>query len=350
MGCVSSNADSSPQSKQLEKYLREKQSDWKTEVKLLLLGPGESGKSTIFKQMKIIQDNGGFSNDELLSYKNVIYSNCVSQIRVILEAAAILKIQLHSEQALQSAQKILALPTTGNAWDRDIGNAVKVLWQDEGIRETFNMGMKKYQLNETASYFFDNVDRFLEDAYIPTYDDVLRVRVRSTGIEEASFTFDKISFKVVDVGGQRSERRKWIHCFDCVTAVIFCASLSGYDQVLREDRTQNRMHEAILLFDEVANSSFHKNDIILFLNKEDLFLVKIQEIDLSTCFPNYSGGNNADNAKDFIKQRFLERANTTVYPHFTTAIDTKNIEFVIRSVRETILKQTLSKMGIYETI
>jgi len=84
---------------------------------------------------------------------------------------------------------------------------------------------------------------------------ILRVRVRSTGIEEATFHFDKTLFRVVDVGGQRSERRKWIHCFDGVTAVIFTASLSGYDQVLREDSSQNRMTESILLFDEVCNSA-----------------------------------------------------------------------------------------------
>jgi len=316
---------------------------------LLLLGPGESGKSTIFKQMKILQDNGGFSKEEYLSYKSVIYANCVSQIRVILEAAAILKIQLHSENALRAAEKIMSLPTTGSAWNQEIGNAVKTLWADEGIKETFSLGMKKYQLNETADYFFENVDRFLDEDFIPNNEDVLRARVRTTGIEEATFVFDKISFRVVDVGGQRSERRKWIHCFDCVTAIIFCASLSGYDQVLREDRTQNRMHEAILLFDEITNSpSFHTNDIILFLNKYDLFEEKAVQVDLNVCFANYTGGLNVDNALEYIKSQFLDRTQSTIYVHNTTAIDTKNIEYVIKSVRETILKQTLTNMGLYE--
>lgn len=83
-----------------------------------------------------------------------------------------------------------------------------------------------YQLNDSAAYFFDGLDRFIQPDYCPTVDDVLRVRVRSTGIEEAIFSFDKMTFKVMDVGGQRSERKKWIHCFDSVTAVLFCASLS----------------------------------------------------------------------------------------------------------------------------
>lgn len=63
-----------------------------------LLGPGESGKSTIFKQMKIIQDNGGFSTDELQSYKYIVYGNCVTQMKVIVNAAMKLDIALDSDE------------------------------------------------------------------------------------------------------------------------------------------------------------------------------------------------------------------------------------------------------------
>jgi len=281
-----------------------------------------------------------------MSYIPVVRSNSISQMRVILEAAALLKIELFSQEALTSAQKLLSLPPSATAWNNDIAEAISILWRDKGIRETFELGNKKYQLNETAEYFFDGIERFSQDNYVPNLDDVLRVRVRSTGIEEAIFQFDNIGFKVVDVGGQRSERRKWIHCFDCVTCVIFCASLNGYDQVLREDRTQNRMHEAILLFDEVANSNcFHKNNIILFLNKEDLFLEKIKKVPLETCFNNYPGGDDPEVAKDFIKDRFIERTQSSVFVHFTTAINTKNIDFVIRAVMKTILDKTFDTLG-----
>lgn len=118
----------------------------------------------------------------------------------------------------------------------------------------------------------------------------MRIRVRSTGIEEAEFKFKDIKFRMVDVGGQRSERRKWIHCFDGVNAIIFCVALSEYDQVLREDDNQNRMKESLLLFQEIVNSHWFRNTtFIIFFNKMDLFKQKIKEKPLTDCFPNYTG-------------------------------------------------------------
>jgi len=65
---------------------------------------------------------------------------------------------------------------------------------------------------------------------------------------------------MVDVGGQRSERKKWMHCFQDVTAVIFCVALSEYDLKLYEDDTTNRMHESLKLFKEICNSKWFFGD------------------------------------------------------------------------------------------
>ena len=54
-------------------------------------------------------------------------------------------------------------------------------------------------------------------------------------------TFPGTVFEMYDVGGQRNERKKWIHCFEGVTAVIFVAAISEYDQKLFEDASTNRM-------------------------------------------------------------------------------------------------------------
>jgi hypothetical protein len=96
----------------------------------------------------------------------------------------------------------------------------------------------------------------------------------------------------VDVGGQRSERKKWIHCFQDVTAVIFCVALSEYNLMLQED-TSNRMQESLKLFREICNSPWFENTaIVLFLNKNDLFRDKIQKVDLNVCFDDYKGIRN----------------------------------------------------------
>jgi len=93
-----------------------------------------------------------------------------------------------------------------------------------------------------------------------------------------------------DVGGQRSERKKWIHCFENVTAIIFLVAISAYDQVLVEDETVNRMQEALTLFDSICNSKwFVKTSIILFLNKIDIFKEKLLTSPLNQFFPDFDG-------------------------------------------------------------
>lgn len=50
--------------------------------------------------------------------------------------------------------------------------------------------------------------------YMPTDQDILRSRVKTTGITETTFKVGELTYKLFDVGGQRSERKKWIHCFE----------------------------------------------------------------------------------------------------------------------------------------
>ncbi len=136
-----------------------------------------------------------------------------------------------------------------------------------------------------------------------------------------------------DVGGQRSERKKWIHCFENVTSIIFCVALSEYDQVLLEessqvskagrtcdyqaDGPQNRMMESLVLFDSVVNSRwFMRTSIILFLNKVDLFKQKLGRSPLGNYFPDYSGGNDVNRAAKYLLWRFnqVNRAHLNLYP------------------------------------
>lgn len=164
----------------IDRIIRNNNNTFKRRAKILLLGPGESGKSTVFKQLKIVHTE--YTREELMSYKPVIFSNAISQMRVILEAVAFLGIQLKSEAALQNAQTILSLPPTSISMDAEIAESIRMLWEDQGIKEAYALGTQQYQLNETAEYFFDNITRFADPDYCPEERDILRARVRSTGI------------------------------------------------------------------------------------------------------------------------------------------------------------------------
>jgi len=319
----------------------------KKEVKLLLLGPGESGKSTIFKQMKIISLYGGFSADELENWRVIVYFNIITEMKILLENASKLGFELESDEAKSAAHSLEQISADGDTWSPEIGKMISLLWKDGAVQKTYTLRDKEYQLNESAHYFFDDIARFSQKDYAPSHQDILRARVRSVGIEESQFNLDGLELKMIDVGGQRSERRKWIHCFEGVTAVLFCASLSEYDQYLREDKKQNRMTESLLLFDEISNSPwFEKTAIILFLNKTDLLKDKIAKVDnLKKIFNDYNGGCNYQNAADFIKKKYNELVDTKkkkqLYVHFTCAIDTEGILFVFKAVKDTILRDII---------
>jgi GTPase SAR1 family protein len=197
------------------------------------------------------------------------------------------------------------------------------------------------------------VDRIFSEDFVPSPQDVLHARVKTTGITEMCFSFGGLNFRIVDVGGQRSERKKWIHCFAGVTAILFVTSLSEYDQRCYEDNTTLRMKESLLLFDDMCNHRFFVDTpIILFLNKTDLFDSKISSgIDLKVCFPEYNGGLNTANAKKYIAEKFCElnrNPRKQIYTHFTCATDTDNIRYVFSAVKDIILQNSLRTAGLID--
>lgn len=135
--------------------------------------------------------------------------------------------------------------------------------------------------------------------------------------------------------------------FEAVTSIIFCVALSEYDQVLLEESGQNRMQESLVLFESVINSRwFLRTSVILFLNKIDVFKMKLAKTPLEKYFPEYtgechpqhngsgllmvnspSGGPDINKAAKYILWRFTQtnRARLSVYPHLTQATDTSNV-------------------------
>lgn len=155
---------------------------------------------------------------------------------------------------------------------------------------------------------------------------------------------------MIDIGGQRPERKNWIRTFEGVTTIIFCVSLSEYDQCLLEEPAQNRLLESFQLFQSIVTSRwFVHTSIVLFLNKKDIFQRKISKIPLSDYFAEFSGGQDYGRATDFIKQKFLglNLNKLQIYPYLTEATDTNNINLVFAAVKETVLANSLKQSGLF---
>ncbi|XP_033626148.1 guanine nucleotide-binding protein G(o) subunit alpha-like [Asterias rubens] len=354
MGCTMSAEDreAAEKSRQIDKTLKDDGLQAAKDVKLLLLGAGESGKSTIVKQMKIIHEEG-FSDEDAKVFRPVVFSNTLQSMVSIVRAMEKLEISYGDPAREDDCKMVLDIVSKmldSEPYSSPLLGALKRLWVDHGIKECFNRS-REYQLNDSAKYFLDSLDRIGSDDYLPNEQDILRTRVKTTGIVETHFTFKNLHFRLFDVGGQRSERKKWIHCFEDVTAIIFCVALSGYDQRLLEDDTTNRMHESLKLFDSICNNKwFTDTSIILFLNKKDLFEDKIEKSPLSICFPEYTGENEYLAAVMYIQSQFEalnKSSNKEIYTHMTCATDTTNIQFVFDAVTDTIIANNLRGCGLY---
>lgn len=335
----------------IEEQLKRDRQAYYSEVKMLLLGAGESGKSTILKQMKLIHE-GGYSEREKRAFRAIIYSNIITSLKTILNAMDKLGVPLGSSSCAGHKEFVQGLSEQQGAdqLSPQIVNALMILWADQGVQEAFSRNGAEYHLNDSAQYYLDSLSRICSPSYDPSDQDILRSRVKTTGIVETTFQVDKLTYRMFDVGGQRSERKKWIHCFEAVTAIVFLVAISEYDQKLVEDADVNRMQEALTLFDSICNSRwFVKTSIILFLNKIDIFQEKIERVPVEDYFEDYEGGPSYEAACEYFQERFVSlNANEgkQVYTHFTCATDTNQIRFVMEAVHDIIVKKALKDAGL----
>ncbi|KAI9804524.1 MAG: G-Protein alpha subunit [Sarcosagium campestre] len=331
-------------SKEIDGMIRQDAKKKDNEVKLLLLGAGESGKSTVLKQMKLIYASG-FTRSEREDCRSIIFSNLNNAFKVILEAMEELDIKLENPENEQFATLIFLERELGvkESLPAEYLPAFENLWNDGGIKQAIVKG----------NDFFSDLNRLFTKDYIPTDADVLRSRLRTTGITETIFELGTLTYRMFDVGGQRSERKKWIHCFENVNCLMFLVAISGYDQCLVEDKDakqpQNQMQEALMLFDSIANSQwFVKSALILFLNKMDLFKEKLAGSPIPKYFPEYSGDSTDPQvAGKFFADKFrsLNRnPSKEIYTHFTNATDTNLLKITMTSVQDMIIQRNLQQL------
>lgn len=358
MGICSSNAKSDPlaaqqqtdakQDKAIATQMQKDHSAQQKILKLLLLGAGESGKSTLFKQMNQIFGKG-FTDEDRRAYVNPVRNNVMLCLRALADNASSYGQLLPETEPI--AAMIRAIDEIDSATvEPQYVEQYKQFWADPTVKLAWEH-RSEFQIYGCGKYFLDKLDTVSSLSYLPTQQDILQTRVRTTGIVENQFTVDGNQFSLYDVGGQRNERKKWIHCFENVTAVIFVAAISEYNQRLFEDEATNRVDEALKLFDEICNSRWFKDtSLLLFLNKRDLFEEKIKRVPLHDYFPQYNGPEgDAIQAQEWLAATFKAKNRNpekTVYCHITCATDSDNVQNVFNAVKDIIIRNALRNIGL----
>lgn len=322
------------------------------QLRVLVLGTAACGKSTFARQMKIIFCDG-FNDQELSNYKSILQHNLCLGLKELVTRLDEAEVSL-SKKVKKAAKFFEEANAYQTELTSDVVEKAKLLWNDESVNEGMAQ-VGKFEFTESLAYVMENVDRISSADWTPTNQDVLHVRQRTTGMVETQFKVDKYTWTIVDVGGQKVERRKWVHSQQGMNALIFFVALDEYDVQSEDEPGKTKMEEALDIWDETINSENLAPNlpVILFLNKKDLFAEKIETTPLKKTYKKYKGGKDFDAAVEYIRDMFLDRIHQDakinreeVYWKVTCAIDTDNVKFVFDAVRDFIFRQRLKVSGL----
>jgi len=322
----------------------------KIHMRVLNVGISGSGKSTFAKQMKIIA-SGGFTVEEKEAQREVILVNLLLGIKDLIHFAEQFNHTLLPKNLKHS--RFFTGELSDLEWNDKIIQKIKQLWNDPAIQDTWKLRFQIDLQIAHLDYFIDNIDRITSPDFVPTNEDILRARQRTTGELTVSFIHEKIAWEFVDVGGQRPERNKWdpIIKAKLTDAIIYFISLEEYNVPSSEELNKTKLDISFEVWSELARSELlSKTTIILFLNKLDLFKQKLaNEKDSEQfikLFPEYRTDGDT-RGTDFIKKKFLEAVpDRTISTHAICALDTSLIEMIFKEVKNTIFDTRVNMTGI----
>ncbi|KAH9256949.1 hypothetical protein BASA81_004770 [Batrachochytrium salamandrivorans] len=334
---------------QISRKMKDDQHELLNTISVLILGPGDCGKTTLRKQIVSVHGDLFEHESHRITFCKIILGNLIDGV-----------IEVWS--SLNRTQEIAVLKARARDIDRELPlDLAKQLMETIYLDETFTLALKErnIQLQDCFSTFARELQSYPKwggPGWVPSTDNCVRARVRTSGVVKDEIMINNTKFILYDVGGQRAERRKWMHSFSICSAAIYCSAISEYDQVMFEDRTKNRLQESTELFYECVNSSWlAKTQMILFLNKKDLFHEKFTmqhiPINISGLFPNAPTDYENEDAAIawfadlFVSQKVVSQPQTKIFCHVTTATDPSNVKAVFQICTNVVLKQNMTRAG-----
>uniref|UniRef100_A0A1I7V1P1 G-protein alpha subunit n=1 Tax=Caenorhabditis tropicalis TaxID=1561998 RepID=A0A1I7V1P1_9PELO len=278
------------------------------------------------------------------SSKFVCSTNNISRNpNIFIEELSSIIIFLNVFKRYARAQSIIADEENHyGLFSKELAEKIKCIWNDKSMQKLYAL-RSQFNLNDSASYFLNNIDKINTVDYKPSDKDLIMAYVPTCGVQNVVFTAANQSFQLFDIGGQKIDRRKWATQYEGIDAIFFCIAISEYDQVMSEDQVTNRLDDALALLQQISEEPmFATTPIYLFLNEIDVFCEKLHLIPLSKYKPDFKGGDT-DDALDFMESLAcgaLGKRDRSLYRVYrTVAIDTQMMAELLATVFKDIMKR-----------
>jgi GTPase SAR1 family protein len=376
------------------------------------LGTGGSGKSTIFKNLK--QNTGDVIDDSRAKSDcaDTVRNSLVQHMTQLFFAALAMKSEgLDSQEKYAKCMPDETNPDEWQYFERyyslyqamtsteagagisggvaevvtadyemyfdELGELIEALWAQSWTKQTYKMRGGRFSMPDNMGYFFPRAREIFDLDYSPSKEDILRQRVRTTGVITHHYEDGGSSFMIMDVGGQQSERSKWKDHIANIAALLFVVAMNHYNEVLFEAEDTNAMHEAVRVFALYVNyKAFDGSQVIIMFNKADLFAREIEDFPLGVCFgegvtgwdgpeywtgPDFAIPEGSEPPEDrpsfedahrlaieFIQDVFEARnqkKDRKIFKHVTTATNPENVATVFGDVQMIVIQANLFHAG-----
>jgi len=341
MGNCARAAHKTEESTQIERFIAAEKKKADKVIRLLILGAGDSGKTTMCKHFQMLAKSFRDSDREL--YRSALRASLIQYMRLLVQACQCLG------HEIEDHEMCTCLFNTEAHLTPELAKIIRILWEAPAIQETFKKRNLLFTLPDSCAVLFGRVEEIADADFRCSDADCLLIRLRTVGVTEFEVPIPPCLLRIVDVGGQRNARRKWIHQFERTHGLLYCIALDDYAMLLAEDLQTNRCLESLKLFQDVNSIAVLRHlPLIIFFNKVDMLHEKIKTTDLSAVFTEYKGGPDPQAALKFIQDMYLKAVSPsrTSYVHVTNALDNRNVQFVFESVKDVFMTSLLNNMGV----
>jgi len=358
MGCFEAKAVREPRSAEIDEELSAQRKALHKErvATVLLLGCGETGKSTFLKQLKIIHNIALLPAFQHQHMEQHIRASILLGCQLLIPHLP--KTKVAEVDEFRTACEFISTTNGESDFSDNLEQwrtELHIFSNSPLTQETYSKKIDlKIPISIDLEYFFKRIDIIFSASYSLDQEDMIHTRVVTIGVHEFEFTppDSRIKLKFIDVGGQSSERRKWVKCFDNIDCVLFFSALDSYCLAASSPNFVYRIEEELTVWEQIQTQIKPEVLFLVLQNKTDIFQKVIETHPLNKYFQDFPArrADNYEYSLNYLQEKFKMRYKRegNLRFHQSNALDRTIVEKIWIAVRRDITEKAFSRSGLLD--